>query len=224
MQKAIYKIVNLLNGKIYIGQTIHPDKRWWEHCAHARRKDDNYPIHLAINKYGVENFKMEILEWTEDYDNKEIYYIKFYNSLSPNGYNIAKGGNSISLSGEKHPRNTISDKNVKSIITELQNNLLSDREIAKKYNTTDKIVADINHGYTHKQENIQYPIRIKKGRQRLTEQQMLEIKDLLRNTNFSYQKIADMFNVTRSNIAQINYGRSFKRPGEEYPIRRANEN
>ena len=49
---------------------------------------------------------------------------------------------------------------------------------------------------------------------------MLEIKDLLRNTNFSYQKIADMYNVTKSNIAQINYGRSFKRLGEEYPIRR----
>ena len=221
MQKAIYKITNLVNNKVYIGQTIHPDKRWWEHCACARRGDDNYPIHLAIKKYGLENFRMEIIEWTEDYDNKEIYYIKFYNSLSPNGYNIAKGGNSISLSGEKHPRNTISNKNVKSIIIELQNNLLLDREIAKKYNTTDKIVADINHGYSHKQENIQYPIRIKNGRQRLTEQQMLEIKDLLRNTNYSYQKIADMYNVTKSNIAQINHGRSFKRSDEEYPIRRA---
>lgn len=220
MQKAIYKIVNLLNGKIYIGQSVHPDKRWWEHCAHARRKDDNYPIHLAINKYGAENFKMDILEWTEDYDNKEIYYIKFYNSLCPKGYNIATGGKTISLSGEDNPRNTILNVTVQQIVKELQDNILSDREIAKKYNTTNKIVADINHGYSHKQKNITYPIRIRRGRQRLTEQQMLEIKDLLRNTSLSYQEIANMYNVTKSNIAQINYGRSFKQPSEEYPIRR----
>lgn len=220
MQKAIYKITNLLNGKLYIGQSVHPDRRWWEHCNRAKRKIDDYPIHLAIAKYGTENFKMDILEWTEDYDNKEIYYIQFYNSLCPNGYNVANGGNSVSLSGEFNPRNTILDTTVQEIIKELQSSLISDKEIAKKYNTTDKIVADINHGRTHKQENITYPIRIKNGRQRLTEQQMLKIKGLLRNTNLSYQEIANIYNVTKSNIAQINHGRSFKRSGEEYPIRR----
>lgn len=224
MKKAIYKITNLLNQKMYIGQSVHPDKRWWEHCAHARRKDDNLPIHLAIRKYSPENFKMEILEWTEDYDNQEIYYIKFYNTLSPNGYNLTKGGNSLVLVGENNPRNTILDSTVKNIIKELQLNLLSDRQIAKKYHTTDKIVADINHGYTHKQKNIKYPIRVKKGLQKLTEQQMLEIKNLLKNTTLSYQKIADKYNVTKSNIAQINHGRSFKRSGETYPIRSYNVN
>lgn len=163
---------------------------------------------------------MDILEWTEDYDNKEIYYIKFYNSLCPKGYNIATGGKTISLSGEDNPRNTILNVTVQQIVKELQDNILSDREIAKKYNTTNKIVADINHGYSHKQKNITYPIRIRRGRQRLTEQQMLEIKDLLRNTSLSYQEIANMYDVTKSNIAQINYGRSFKQPSEEYPIRR----
>lgn len=222
MIKAIYRITNLLNGKLYIGQSVHPDRRWWEHCNRAKRKIDNYPIHLAIAKYGIENFKMDILEWTEDYDNKEIYYIKFYDSLCPNGYNIANGGNSVSLSGEFNPKNTILEATVQQIIKELQNNdlSLSDCAIAKKYNTTSKIVADINHGRTHKQKNIKYPIRIKNGRQRLTEEQMLEIKNLLKNSTLSYQNIADMYNVTKSNIAQINYGRSFKRSGEEYPIRR----
>ena len=61
MEKAIYKITNLQNNKVYIGQTIHPDKRWWEHCQRARTHTDQYPIHLAIFKYGPDNFKMEIL-------------------------------------------------------------------------------------------------------------------------------------------------------------------
>jgi predicted GIY-YIG superfamily endonuclease len=32
MSIGIYKIENLINGKIYIGQSIHIEKRWQEHC------------------------------------------------------------------------------------------------------------------------------------------------------------------------------------------------
>lgn len=108
------------------------------------------------------------------------------------------------------------------IIQDLKENKLSDREIAKKYNLTDKIIADINHGYTHKIENEKYPIRIKKGKQKLTEEQAEEIKTLLKTTTLSYQKIADMYNVTKGNIYQINRGTNFKRKKDTYPIRSKN--
>lgn len=165
MIKAIYKITNLLNNKIYVGQSIHPEKRWKEHQQHAKACDDNYPIHLAINKYGANNFSFEILEWTEDYDNEEARLIQEYNSLVPNGYNLIEGGHSPIMIGEGHPRNSISNQVVLEIINALKENKLSDRELAIKYNTTDKIIADINHGYSHKIEEENYPIRIKKGRQ-----------------------------------------------------------
>ncbi len=120
MIKAIYKITNLLNNKIYIGQSIHPGKRWKEHQQHARARDDNYPIHLAINKYGANNFSFEILEWTEDYDNEEKRLINYFNSLVPCGYNIIEGGHSPIMIGECNPRNTISNENVLNVIKELK--------------------------------------------------------------------------------------------------------
>ena len=219
MKTAIYKITNLINGKIYIGQSVHPDKRWWEHNQRAKTNSDNYPIHLAIQKYGQENFSFEILEWTEDYDNRERELIKEFNSLSPNGYNILEGGHSPILCGEENPRNKVKNQDLPLIIQDLKDNKLSDREIAKKYQLTDKIIADINHGYTHKLNNENYPIRIKKGRQYLTEKQADEIKNLLLSSSLSFSEIAALYNTTKNNISQINNGRSFKRQKDIYPIR-----
>lgn len=220
MEKALYKITNLINGKVYIGQSIHPDKRWREHRNKAKKNFDEYPIHLAISKYGEKNFSFEILEWSEDYDNREKELIQEYNSISPNGYNIAMGGSSILLKGENHPRNTVTDENLYQIIEDLRNSKLTDRAIAKKYNLTDKIIADINHGYSHRLNNISYPIREKRGRQKLTKEQVNEIKILLKTTSLSYTQIAKQFGVTKSNIYHINTGRTFKNSEEEYPIRR----
>lgn len=219
MIKAIYKITNLINNKIYIGQTVHPEKRWWEHQQRAKTHYDNYPIHLAINKYGAENFSFEILEWTEQFDDEEERLIKEYNSLSPNGYNLIEGGYSPIMKGENHPRNTISNKDVLIIIQALKENKLSDRELAIQYDVSDKVIADINHGYSHRQENEIYPIRIKKGRQYLSEEQVKEIKELLINSQFSFTEIAEQYNTTKINISQINNGRSFNRFGWTYPLR-----
>ena len=224
MEKALYKITNLINGKIYIGQSVHPQRRWIEHCNKANTKTDNYPIHLAIAKYGKENFSFEIIEWTENFDKREIELIKQYNSLCPNGYNLARGGNSLALCGELHPRNTVSNEVLIKVIKELQLNNLSDREIAKEYNLTDKVVADINHGYSHRQENIHYPIREKRGKQKLTKEQVQEIKSLLQFSNLSYSEIGSKFGVTKSNIYHINTGRTFKEEKIIYPIRKVSAN
>lgn len=90
----IYKITNLINGKIYIGQTIATiNERWAGHKCDSKRK--NTAIGNAINKYGEENFSIEVVEDDIDYellDEKEIFYIKEYNSLYPVGYNISQGG------------------------------------------------------------------------------------------------------------------------------------
>ena len=220
MEKALYKITNLINGKVYIGQSIHPDKRWWEHRNKAKKNFDKYPIHLAISKYGEKNFSFKILEWSEDYDNREKELIQEYNSISPNGYNVAIGGSSILLKGENHPRNTVTDENLYRVIEDLRNGKLTDRAIAKKYSLTDKIIADINHGYSHRLNDISYPIREKRGRQKLTKEQVNEIKILLKTTSLSYTQIAKQFGVTKSNIYHINTGRTFKNSEEEYPIRR----
>lgn len=56
---GIYKIQNLINGKIYIGQSKNIEKRWLRHKTTAFNKNDhsyNLPLYRAIRKYGLENF------------------------------------------------------------------------------------------------------------------------------------------------------------------------
>lgn len=93
----IYKFVNKINGKIYIGQTKRPKIRYKEHIYF---KDKSSLLDRAINKYGVENFIYEILEKIENedlsivkqqMDELETNYIKEYNSLYPTGYNLISG-------------------------------------------------------------------------------------------------------------------------------------
>lgn len=90
MTCGIYKIENLINHKIYIGQSIEIEKRLQKHKT---IKDDLY-IHRAISKYGVQNFSFEIIQECDRtlLDEKEQYWILFYNSLIPNGYNMVPGG------------------------------------------------------------------------------------------------------------------------------------
>jgi len=87
----IYKITNLLNGKVYIGQTIMTiQKRYQKHC-----NSHNTVISKAITKYGVENFTVEEIDRAstrEELDEKERYWIRCYNSQVPNGYNLESGG------------------------------------------------------------------------------------------------------------------------------------
>ena len=91
----IYQITNLINGKIYIGQTNNVQKRW---ANHRCNNDPNMVIARALRKYGVDNFKFEVLlrGLTPDEANqKEIEFIKEKNSLVPYGYNVATGGKRI---------------------------------------------------------------------------------------------------------------------------------
>lgn len=90
MSIGIYKIENLINHKIYIGQSVEIEKRWQKHLS---AKDD-FVIHRALHKYGKENFSFQIIEECNllDLDKKEKYWITYYNSLVPNGYNMIQGG------------------------------------------------------------------------------------------------------------------------------------
>lgn len=90
MTCGIYKIENIINKKIYIGQSIEIEKRWKKHLS----TKDNFLIHKAIQKYGKNNFNFSILEECDinSLDERECYWINYYNSIVPNGYNMISGG------------------------------------------------------------------------------------------------------------------------------------
>ena len=101
----IYKITNDINNKVYIGQTtLTLDQRFRTHihdCMSGKSHIEKRPLYEAMLKYGVQHFQIELLEEVVDelLDEKEIFYIKQYNSYigfpNSNGYNATLGGQSI---------------------------------------------------------------------------------------------------------------------------------
>ena len=93
----IYKSTNKINKKSYIGQTSNIEKRKIQHKSISKSKK-NLPFYNAIRKHGWRNFKWKVLcecENKEELDEMEFHYIKQYNSIHPNGYNMTKGGEGI---------------------------------------------------------------------------------------------------------------------------------
>lgn len=106
---VVYKITNLINDKIYIGMTGDVETRWSGNGTQyrPRNKDKHRPFWNAINKYGWENFKKEILEHNLSFEqaiDREIYYIAFFNATNRKvGYNLSVGGNGGRIY-KVHPR------------------------------------------------------------------------------------------------------------------------
>lgn len=97
MYGYIYKTTCLVNNKIYIGQH---KKSYFDNKYYG----SGNKICKAINAYGIENFKCEILckcDSLDELNRKEIYYIDLFNSTNGEiGYNITLGGNQISTTPE----------------------------------------------------------------------------------------------------------------------------
>src|ERR1035437_2361474 len=109
----IYKITNKLTNKVYIGQTTKSLHTRLYHHFYNSKKANCYFGH-AINKYGKENFIAEEIcsaKNLNDLNYLEEYFIKYYNSLMPNGYNIVLGGNNFKrvcgpMEGKTHSEDT----------------------------------------------------------------------------------------------------------------------
>lgn len=101
----IYKVTNLINGHIYIGQTKYSiQRRWKKHISDSydeKKSNKNSYFHSAIRKYGVNNFKIELVEECEDdfLNERErfwIFTLKSYVGLKDSvGYNLTLGGEGV---------------------------------------------------------------------------------------------------------------------------------
>lgn len=91
----IYKITNIQNGKIYVGQTIQSFKSRMNEHKKKMRNGANFPLYNAMRKYGIDNFTFEVISSAasqEELNEKEIFWINYFNSEYPNGYNLTSGG------------------------------------------------------------------------------------------------------------------------------------
>lgn len=155
---GIYKITNLINGKSYIGQSVNIQKRFNAHKSAAfnpNNKNYDFPLYRAIRKYGIENFKFEVLEECNESDlnDREIWYISKYQTLNKNGYNQVDGGDQVSHYTK------LSDDIISSIILRLKTSLDNSDKIGDDFGVTGRMIRGINSGEFCHRESETYPIR-----------------------------------------------------------------
>lgn len=219
--KAIYKITNVLNDKCYIGQSINPQERWRHHKIIAKSGKDKgkSAIHDALREVGEDNFVFEIIGWFEDYNEKEKYYIKYYNSLVPNGYNIMEGGEEPPHKyGEEHHNSVYSQEVVDKIIDALLSHKFTQKEIQDRYQVPQQLVTSINRGVTHRRPGLEYPI-IKTSKYHCDDEVIEKIYYLLKNSMCTCAEIGQYFGISTSAVKALNAGRNHPIEGVKYPIR-----
>lgn len=124
---TIYKIENLVNGKVYVGQTIQDfNKRKYAHLYELRAgKKGNRKLQNAWNKYGESNFVFSVIVECEvqELNNLEVAYISLYDGYN-NGYNLTTGG--------QKNFNYAHSATTKQKLREISNNLWKDEQYRNK--------------------------------------------------------------------------------------------
>ena len=198
----IYKITNTINKKAYIGVTTqaNPSFRWSNHKSSIRCNRGCPLLQKAFKKYGEESFRFEVLiicfdENTFDFENE---YITKYNTMSPNGYNIAEGGKTNqSFLGRAHSENT---KNIISEKAKLRNAdpKVRDRarKVAIKFNETHDISELLRNSEKWKKAKEEGRIgghaKTKEGKKKISEGLKKYYKDNPYTSNKSNGKISDI--------------------------------
>ena len=206
---VIYKTTNLINGKIYIGQDSKNNPKYL---------GSGVALNQAIKKYGKDNFKKEIIEYCidkDDMDTKEKYWILEFNSIDRNiGYNITKGGDGcLGFSNKgivftKEHKENIS-KNHADVSG--KNNPMYGKTHSKESR------EKIRLGNLDKKISDESKIKMSKksrgegnGKSKLTEKQVLMIRDLYFIDKVSQKNLAIKFQVQDACIFKIVTYRTWK--------------
>lgn len=230
---GIYLIRNLINNKVYVGQSVDIKRRAQEHLRSAQPekyaikslKDSKTHIHQAMQKYGIDNFSISIVELIDDrkkLDDLEKKWISLLRSNDPSiGYNETSGGQkSFSPKGEKHSQAKLNQQEVNDIKFLLKNTQMTLGEISQKYHNISKsTLSMINQGKIWVDNSTNYPIRKtdygnkgdKNPRAKFSNSQVMEIRT-------KYSKGASLAELqkeyssygSKSAIKAIVYGESFK--------------
>lgn len=126
---CIYMITNIITNERYIGQTRDYQRRVWQHKS-AAKKGSHLKISKAIAKYGIDNFKFDVLEECslEELNDKERYYIS---ELKPE-YNVCAGGigpNGLHLTDEEKERSRQAAKKQWANMTEEQKQRVIEKQL-----------------------------------------------------------------------------------------------
>ena len=157
IQCGIYKITNLINNLIYVGQARDIKTRWRNHRTDYLGRntvDYNNPLYKDMRLYGLNNFSFEILEecLVSELDKKEKYWISYYDSFN-NGYNRTEGGQNAPHAIK------MTDEIFNNIVNDLKNTLDNSDIIGARYNVSGRTIRAINSGASWRKDYLIYPIR-----------------------------------------------------------------
>ena len=198
----IYSITNLLNGKVYVGQTTRTLKRRFK----EHKQDFFSKVGKDIREYGAENFSAEILEECQnisELNEREMFWIKKFNSRQPNGYNVLPGGGNFErnvrkidelrrfskiavieqIESERVKELQEENENLRQLLLIAQSKLIQTQEELQK-NQQKLLVAE-----KQTKENdmalvrAQADLEIEKTQREVTEGKFTEIKNLLEESN-----------------------------------------
>lgn len=220
----IYCYTNKINGKKYIGQTINPQLRYNAHKSNYQNPNHteyNSLIHKAFRKYGFNNFTYEVL--VKDIDDinvlneLEIYYIKKFNCQTPNGYNVEAGGkNCTKPKTLEHRKKEIwgQAKLTEEEVIELRKAYRDKKSPTEIYNKKYKNRLHYNsflNIWVGKRYSLIMPEVFQSGRHtKLTAETVKEIRKDREQTNLSYDKLAEKYEVSKGTIADIIKRRTWK--------------
>ena len=217
---VIYKYVKIdTNEVVYIGRTNNFLRRRREHEVYEPqekgRPQYDYPLSRGIRKYGVDNYKCEIIEEGLTYEEslkREIYWIEYYDTYNdPSKYNYTPGGECVTES--KYDDELVNE--VKLLLEEK----VDFKTIQEKTGISISHISEINTGKRRKDSYHTYPINNMTCGRKLTIEQVMEIIELLKTTKIPNQQIGAQYNVDEGTIQNINLGKRYYQKDIQYPIR-----
>lgn len=241
---GIYKIVNTVNNKVYVGQSVEIERRWKRHKRELNdNKHGNDYLQRAWNKHDKKNFRFEIIEICkeEELNKREMFWIAYYNSNDYKyGYNNDSGGGvgrirneeirkKIGESrqypiGEDCTNSKLTKNKVVEIKKLLYEGILNCREIGKKFNVGEHIIYNIKNGKTYVNIKTEYdeaikniiPINSFHHNLKLKNEEIIEIKKIFATTDCMIKNLAEVYNVDNSVISNILHNKSWRHLKTEY--------
>lgn len=217
---GIYKIENLINHKVYIGQSKDIYKRWYCHkynTFNEKSKCYNYYIYNAIRKYGIENFLFEIIKETYDLDYWEIFLIQIYKSFDVKyGYNMSEGGHKSPLNNEE-----VKERAIKNRLISYNNRtdeqkaqtLEKIRKTRSLRTDEDKYKTLMKYRNTMMNKSEEEKINISNKRKQTINNWSDEEKEIHKNIRNKANKLKSKMNILNLNTKEIKSSADWKRNG-----------
>ncbi|MCE9677451.1 GIY-YIG nuclease family protein [Paraclostridium bifermentans] len=227
---GIYKIINTLNGKVYIGSTQNIRIRRNNHFTNLRyNRHHNIHLQNAYNKYGLENFEFIVLEYVDSIDyllEKETSWIKKLKS-NDNKYGYNSRVYTETNRGFKHSKETkdriskakkgikLSTYTISEEMRKYKSELCKSQNLFQYHTEKTELKRRINSEKANKERGCpewqRKAISQKNsgegnGMAKLNRNKVIQIKLLLKEGKLTQQKIADMFSVSTRTVRAIKNG------------------